>query len=146
MKLSIIIPALNEERYLPKLLESIQRQSFKDYEIIMADAESEDETAEIAKSYGCRVVKGGSPGRGRNEGAKAAQGDLFLFLDADLILPKGFLQTLLSEFEKRKLDIVSCPVVPEGNNKLDQFAYIKINKNLGKLTQKVLPHAPGAVI
>jgi len=81
--LSIIIPTLNEEKYLPFLLSSIKEQNFKDYEIILSDAGSEDRTIEIAKSYGCRVVKGGLPAKGRNQGARAAAGDLLLFLDSD---------------------------------------------------------------
>ena len=56
MKISIIIPAYNEEEYLPKLLESIEKQDFKDYEVIIADANSSDNTREIAESYGCTVV------------------------------------------------------------------------------------------
>ena len=44
MKISIIIPTYNEEEYLPKLLESIKSQDFTDYEIIVADAQSDDNT------------------------------------------------------------------------------------------------------
>ena len=62
--LSIVIPALNEEKYLPLLLESIKRQSFFDYEIILADAGSKDKTIEIAKKYNCVIVGGGLPANG----------------------------------------------------------------------------------
>lgn len=105
--ISIIIPALNEENYLPRLLDSLKKQSFKDYEIIVADAGSKDKTIEIAKKYGCRIVPGGLPPKARNEGAKVAKGDLLLFLDADLMLQDGFLDTLLKEFKEKKLDIAS---------------------------------------
>ena len=96
--LSIIIPALNEEKYLPLLLKEIKKQNFADdLEIIVADAGSEDKTVEIAKNYGCKIVQGGLPARGRNEGAKIAQGDIFLFMDADNIyLPKNFLEKLIN--------------------------------------------------
>ena len=86
MILSIIIPTYNEEEYLPVLLESIKKQSFKDYEIIVADANSTDRTREIAESYGCIVVDGGLPAAGRNNGAKVATGEYLLFLDSDLEL------------------------------------------------------------
>ena len=66
MKLSIIIPTYNEEEYLPNLLKSIESQKFKDYEVIVADANSCDNTVKIAKNYGCTVVQGGMPGVGRN--------------------------------------------------------------------------------
>lgn len=122
--LSIIIPTLNEEKYLPLLLEEIEKQDFDgDLEIIVADAGSKDKTVEIAKSFGCKVVRGGLPAKGRNEGAKIAQGDIFLFMDADNIyLPENFLKELLEEFEKRKLDVASFPICPKGNG-FDKFAY-----------------------
>jgi len=72
MKVSIIIPALNEEKTLPVLLDSIKAQDFSDYEVIVADANSKDRTREIAAEYGCRVVDGGLPAVGRNAGAGGA--------------------------------------------------------------------------
>ena len=57
MILSIIIPTYNEEEYLPVLLESIKQQDFSDYEIIVADADSKDNTVKIAEEYGCIVVE-----------------------------------------------------------------------------------------
>ncbi len=113
MKLSIIIPTLEEEKYLPILLREIKKQNFSDYEIIVADADSKDKTREIAQKFGCKIVEGGLPAKGRNEGAKVAQGDNFLFIDADnLFLPQDFLDNLLAQFEKRKLDIASFPIYP----------------------------------
>ena len=89
MKLSIIIPTYNEENYLPLLLKSIQAQNFSDYEIIIADAGSQDRTREIARDADCRVVDGGLPAVGRNRGAESAQGEYLLFLDADVCLTDG---------------------------------------------------------
>ena len=61
VKLSIIIPTYNEEWYLPKLLDSLDNQTFSDFEIIVADNHSKDCTVSVAKKHGCRVVKGGLP-------------------------------------------------------------------------------------
>lgn len=138
--LSIIIPTLNEEKYLPQLLKSIKRQNFRDYEIIVADAGSEDKTVEIAKNYGCKISKGGLPGKGRNEGAKIAKGDLLLFLDADVILPSQFLEKFLNEFKRKNLDIASCFILPKGGKRIDKIFFSFYNQ-LGRLTQKFLPHA-----
>lgn len=116
--LSIIIPTLNEEDYLPALLRSIKSQTFKDYEIIVADAGSKDKTQEIARKSGCRVILGGLPGKGRNEGAKAARGDLLLFLDADTKLTtKKFIGKMLIEFKERNLDIACCVLKPMGKSR-----------------------------
>lgn len=107
--LSIIIPTKNEEKLLPLLLDSIQRQSLRvDYEIIVADAGSSDRTREIAARFGCKIIEGGLPSEGRNKGAAAARGDLLLFLDADVVI-KWNLSDALDEFEEQRgLDVASC--------------------------------------
>lgn len=142
-QLSIVIPTLNEEHYLPKLLDSIRAQDFTGYEVIVADAGSLDRTVSIARGRGLRVVGGGIPARGRNEGVKVAQGDMLLFLDADVILPQGFLRDNLCEFERRHLDVASCFLQP-----LDEqfkFIYQVINASLA-VAQFIHPQAPGCCI
>jgi glycosyltransferase involved in cell wall biosynthesis len=139
--LSIIIPTLNEEDYLPLLLESIKKQNFKDYEIIVADNNSKDRTVEIAKNYNCQVVLGGLPPKARNEGVKVAQGDLFLFLDADVVLPNGSLETLLEEFKERKLNVASC-LIKSQNKFFIARIYYNILYNFGiLLLAKIRPSA-----
>lgn len=106
--LSIIIPTLNEEKYLPKLLESLIGQNYNDFEIIVADGSSDDRTREIAQAAGCRITVENRrhPSYERNAGARIAHGELLLFLDADTIIPSNdFLQTIINEFENRKLDV-----------------------------------------
>lgn len=145
--LSIIIPTLNEEKYLPLLLKEIKKQSFIDYEIIVADAGSEDRTVEIAESFGCKIVPGGlnSPSKGRNEGARIARGDIFLFMDADnIFLPTNFLRDLLNEFKKRNLDVASFSVCPKGN-RFDKLAYGLYNW-WAKISQNFLPHATNSLL
>jgi glycosyltransferase involved in cell wall biosynthesis len=127
--LSIIIPALNEENCLPVLLESVKKQNFQeDYEIIVADAGSKDKTVEIARRYGCQVVPGGLPAKGRNEGARVATGELFLFLDADVRLPQNFLKKSLKEFKKRKLDGASFRLTPQTKN-IFKNIFLKLSFN-----------------
>ena len=112
MILSIIIPTYNEEEYLPNLLESIEKQSFTDYEIIIADANSTDRTREIAEEHGCTIVEGGLPGVGRNNGAKVAKGEYLLFLDSDLELTDDYLRNVLYEFRMEKLGIAITQMHP----------------------------------
>ncbi len=143
--LSIIIPALNEEKYLPELLKGLKEQKFKDYEIIIADGGSVDRTAEIAKEFGCKVVKGGLPAKGRNNGAEVAKGDLFLFMDADnKIGYETFLQDLINEFKRRKLKVASFPIYPNGT-RFDKFAYWVYNMWV-KISQNFLPHATNSIL
>lgn len=146
--LSIIIPTLNEEKYLPLLLESIKKQNFRagQYEIIVADADSEDRTVEIAKKYGCKAVKGGSPPKGRNEGAKIARGELFLFLDADIVLPEDFLEKALAEFERKNLDIATCFIEPLTNKRLEKFLYHWFYNFPARLSENFLPHSTHLIL
>jgi len=142
MTLSIVIPTKNEEKLLPVLLESIKKQTFKDYEVIVADNKSQDRTLEIAREYGCRVVRGGLPGKARNAGAKFAKGNIILFLDADTRLPgKNFLQPSLDEFNERKLDI-AVPLASVKGKKLDKIYYDFWNQ-LVKFFQYTTPFAGG---
>ncbi|MCL2193375.1 MAG: glycosyltransferase [Treponema sp.] len=127
MKVSIIIPALNEEKTLPVLLDSILAQDFNDYEIIVADAKSKDRTREIAAEYGCRVVDGGLPAVGRNSGAAAACGDFLFFLDADVVLPHGFIRNVHDEMQDRYFDLATCEIRPLSNYRLDQVLHRMIN-------------------
>lgn len=141
MKLSIIIPTLNEQEYLPLLLKEIKKQDFKDLEVIVADAGSEDKTIEIAQGFGCNIVRGGLPGKGRNQGARIAKGDLLLFMDADnIFLPPGFLHKLVSDFEKRELDVASFPIYTDSNSFLDKLIYYFYNK-WADLAQSFLAYA-----
>lgn len=143
--ISVIIPTLNEEEYLPVVLRSVRKQSIKDLEIIVADANSKDRTVEIAKSFGCKVTKGGMPGKGRNEGAKVAKGDIFVFLDADANLPSSFLKKFLKEFERRRLDVAGCSMKIH-NKKRIYRVFEKMHELYFKSTEKFYPHATNCIV
>lgn len=143
--LSIIIPTLNEEKYLSQLLDSIKKQSFKDYEIIVSDAGSKDRTCEIAAQYRCKIVNGGLPAKGRNEGAKVAQGEILLFLDSDTFLKPGFLEKNLQEFGQRKLDIASCLLEPMTNKKFYRWSACLFYNWPILALEKILPHGAIAI-
>ena len=124
--ISLIIPTKNEERYLPKLLDSIKKQKFGKYEILVADAGSTDKTTQIAKKYGCRVVKGGSPSFGRNQGAKFSKYDYLFFLDADIILPNNFFSQALKQIKEEKLDLAGTLQEPIKTNKIGKDLIYKL--------------------
>lgn len=118
--LSIIIPSWNEEKYLPKLLSCIEKQTYRNYEVIVADADSSDNTKKIAETFGCKIVNGGMPAVGRNNGAKVAKGDILLFLDADVQFDSDFLKTFLDQIRKRRLDIAGVYIQPLSNKPIDR--------------------------
>lgn len=103
--LSIIIPARNEEKNLPLLLEDLSNQTISPLEIICIDDGSTDKTEEIAGSFGVKIIKvenkpGGWIGKSWacQVGADAAKGELLLFIDADVRLGPYGLKRLLTGY------------------------------------------------
>jgi len=102
---SVIIPARNEEHNLRLLLEDLRTQSLTPLEIICVDDDSSDATAQIAKSYGVKVISllnkpddwTGKTWACQN-GANAAAGELLIFLDADVRLEKNGIARLLQAY------------------------------------------------
>jgi rSAM/selenodomain-associated transferase 2 len=89
MRISIIIPVLNEESALPATLHNLQPQLTDTDEVIVVDGGSSDSTTSIAKEYSQVRLLECEPGRGQqmNAGAVAASGEWLLFLHADTVLP-----------------------------------------------------------
>ncbi len=145
LSVSVIIPTFNEARFLPKLLNSLNKQTMQPKEIIVSDAYSIDDTREIAQGYGCKVINGGLPAKARNNGARVATQPILLFLDADVVLPPKFIEETLSEFTEKTLDIASCFVKPMSRLKIDKFLHEFVNYYM-KFTKKFHPHIPGACI
>ena len=143
--LSIIIPTWNEEKYFPKLLDCIKNQTFKNYEIIIADANSTDDTTRIAMRHGCKVVKGGLPSVGRNNGAKKAKGEILLFLDADVQFDNKFLENSINEIKDRNIDAAGTKIYPLSNKLIDRI-FLRIFNFWSILTQGFYPNAFGGGI
>jgi len=106
MKVSVIIPTLNEEKYLGRALESLMKQKTnlvygKDWEIIIADAESADKTREIASKYTNKIAmdKKKTIAAGRHLGVQKAEGEYLLFTDADVIVDPNWLAENIKGFE-----------------------------------------------
>ncbi len=141
--LSIVIPTKDEEENLPDLFRSLQEQTRQPDEIIVADANSQDRTREIAQGFGARVVDGGLPGPGRNRGAEVATSDYLLFLDADVVLKdRTFLERSLDEIVERDLDFATVDVLPLDGNKVDEVFH-NIYNGYCRLVSPVHKHAPG---
>jgi glycosyltransferase involved in cell wall biosynthesis len=144
--LSIIIPTLNEEDYLAVLLDSIKKQDIQDCEIIVADAGSTDNTLEIARQYGCIIIPGGLPAKGRNSGAGVARGDMIFFLDADTILPADFLKKSLEEFKARKLSIASFRLRHYPGGIISFLMLTMLYDNMIVVLESIVPYAATGIL
>lgn len=99
-RISVVIPAYNQAKYLAETIDSVQKQTYADREIIVVDDGSTDETAEIAKGYGesIRYVYQENQGLAgaRNTGISLAQGEFVALLDSDDYWASDFLAKMIS--------------------------------------------------
>ncbi len=127
MKVAFVIPAYNEEALVGKCVESVLaevKRSGRDAEIVVVNNNSTDRTAEIARSYGVRVVDETEKGlvAARDAGFRATTGELVANIDADTLVPEGWLDTVYSEFERHpKLVCLSGPYVYYDLSAWNQF-------------------------
>ena len=106
LKVSVIIPARNEEDNLPAILGDLKKQSYNIHEIICVDDNSTDATARIIQEYGAKYIKiDGLPKgwKGKpwacQQGARAAKGEVLVFLDADVRLAESAISSLAYRYE-----------------------------------------------
>jgi len=133
-KVSVIIPTYNREKFLERAINSVLSQSLKDYEIIIIDDASTDNTSNIVKSEYPKLKlitlkqnKGAAVAR--NEGIKKAKGKYIAFLDSDDIWHKNHLKILVKELEKNPDAILSyCDYVEIKENKKTIYHKEPINK------------------
>ena len=114
MKISIIIPCYNSEKYLAACMDSVLAQTFLDFEVLLVDDGSADGTLLIAESYAQKDARvhvfakeNGGVAAARNLGLDHAQGEWITFVDSDDLLPRDALETLLSGADDA-VDMVVC--------------------------------------
>jgi len=104
---SIIIPCLNEEHFLPKLLKNLRSQTFTEFEVIVVDGNSDDKTAQVATNFKAKFsinlysTTTRNVSFQRNLGAKKAKAKILIFFDADTQIPKNYLKKIAQAFEKK---------------------------------------------
>jgi glycosyltransferase involved in cell wall biosynthesis len=134
---SFIIPTLQEESVIEKILKNLKQITVFDYEIIVSDGGSKDRTVEVAKKYADKVVENNSGQRqtiaiGRNAGAKVAAGEYLVFLDADVYVPEPdkFFKRALEHFkDEQNLLALSgwVRVFPEMETWADLVGYVIVS-------------------
>ncbi len=103
VRISVIIPAHNEERYLERTLESLWSQNYGWFETIVVANGCKDRTVEVARGRCHRLVELSEKNLGiaRNLGARLAKGELLVFLDADTVLEMGALRRIAEMFTRK---------------------------------------------
>lgn len=106
-KFSIIIPVYNVEKYLKKCLDSVFNQTYKDYEVIVVNDGTKDNSMDIVKDYDVKVINQKNQGlsAARNAGVKKATGEYLIFLDSDDYWEKDLLKEL-SKSLKNNPDLI----------------------------------------
>jgi len=145
---SVIIPTLNEEKYIEKTLITVKNQltSFP-YEIIVSDGKSKDNTVEKAKKYADKIIICDRRGIsvGRNTGAKYASGKYLVFLDADTLLLPDTLEKLINELRKKDVVLVSCFLFPSEYDAACIFYYWVFNQ-FSRGSVRLKPQIPGIIM
>ncbi|MBR3365774.1 glycosyltransferase [Candidatus Saccharibacteria bacterium] len=129
LKVSIIVPAYNIAEYLPACLDSILAQDFEDFEIIIIDDGSTDQTPKIADEYEEKFdkistihQKNAGLSAARNTGIKKAKGKYLAFIDGDDLIAKSFLRALYGAIESTSSDLAVCELIEFSNQIPDEKA------------------------
>lgn len=141
---SVIIPTLNEEFYIPILLQDLAKQKDKHFEVIIVDGNSADKTCEHAHKFGTILklkvlnTKKQSISFQRNLGAASAEGSYLIFIDADSRVSPQFISQFRTELKKTNFLIYLPTLIPQGSNPTDLFIFqltnflVEMSQSFGK--------------
>ncbi len=150
---SIIIPTLNEAKFLPDLLKDLSHQTNQDFEIIIVDGKSTDQTIAKAKAFIPKLpsliiltTNKRNVSYQRNLGAKKAHGKILLFLDADSGLPNFFLDGIKYKLSKNGSDVFTSWIKPDSHNTQDAAIATIVNLSFEASRLLDLPTGFGAML
>ena len=115
MYYSIIVPFYNRPDEVDELLESLTRQTFKQFEVIIVEDGSKNDCRSVVEKYSSTLdihyyyKDNSGPGQSRNYGAKRSKGDYLIVLDSDVVLPEGYLQAVEDELKANPCDAFGGP-------------------------------------
>ncbi len=133
MKVSVVIITRNEQVYIKDLLDSLVTQTVLPHEIIVVDAESDDNTQQIVRKYMRKYdfiklyIEPGTRGEGRNYGGLKATGDIIAFIDADCIANSFWIQELIEGM--KEADVVAGQSIRLGYHAFSELQRVGIIHN-----------------
>lgn len=135
-RFSVITPTLNEEKFLPSLLDSLVTQTHKPFEVIVVDGKSKDKTVAVAQSFAkklpIRVIacERASLPMQRNRGASAARGQWFVFVDADSVLLPYCMERLAAFVRDTRVSLCTSWCRPDSDTPADAILVLLANMGL----------------
>lgn len=139
MKFSIIIPVYNVEKYIDRCLKSISKQSYKNYEVIIINDGTKDNSVEIIEKYTKKYdnfklynKKNGGLSDARNYGLKYVKGDYLLFIDSDDYINEDLLKELNLVLEEKEYDLIKfkLQLVDEDGNFIRYENGLNVSKEI----------------
>lgn len=141
VEISVIMPALNEGKYIKNTLDGLKRQTFRNFEVIVVDGGSTDNTRDLAKQAArVLLLRKKGAGRARNAGARVAKGEVLLFLDADTVPSRNLLKTYSSLMKDKAVVAATGPIFPlekagwryKRGYRLVSIYFVKLSMKLGR--------------
>lgn len=121
--ISIIVPVYNAGEYIEKCIRSIINQTYSDWELIIVDDESTDNSIEICSGLSQEdnrisiiTQKNGGPSKARNYGLEVAKGEYIAFIDADDYVCENYLEYLLDLLQENRCEMSSCGWIVRDND------------------------------
>src|SRR3989338_3647363 len=146
---TIVIPTLNEEKYLPLLLKDLTQQTYKNFQVIVVDSQSEDQTIKMVSKYINKLpltIKQ-TPIRNvshqRNLGAKSSQSPYLVFFDADTKIPPEYLKSIAQYLTFNPVDVLTTWIDDSQAQLKSKITAVAINSLL-ELLKYIYPSAWGS--
>ncbi len=139
MKASVIVPAYNSEKTIFECINALlQQENSFEYEIIIVDDGSTDNTSKIIKNINSKRLKyswqkNSGPAKARNLGAKKAKGEIIIFTDSDCIATKNWLSEMIKPFKDKKIVAVQGAYKTKQKNLIGKFGQIEIEERYEKM-------------
>jgi glycosyltransferase involved in cell wall biosynthesis len=137
VKITVIVPAYNAQKYIDKCINALLNQSYlsEDYEVIVVDDGSSDKTADIIRGYQVRYMRqrNKGPAAARNRGAREARGEIILFTDADCVPRSNWVEEMVKPFRDPEVMAVKGAYKTDQKTLIARFVQIEFEERFEML-------------